>query len=211
MENQIQQIRQELEAAQNDIQEKRETFNKTQHLHRNHLLRLHEKMAFYSAGSISLSITYVGYLISQDKNILIEKIFTFPLYTYLLFSWFLLMLNLIISLFIRWTASRYVFWVRQGEYYKAKKELDTKRLSFLSTYPNIVFEKNRDKQTEIAICQSNINTLNNNLIPTNSRYEKLSFYVDKIFRVTTALFFVFGIFSLTFFASWSVFLRLFLI
>lgn len=62
----------------------------------------YEKIAFYSAGSLSLSITFLGYISSWTTNPLRYSSFIgLPVYYILLFSWVTLFLSMIFSLYMR--------------------------------------------------------------------------------------------------------------
>lgn len=203
---QILKTKQELENAQNELENARKIFNETSNSYRSNILRVFEKIAFYSVGSMSLSITYVGYILSQKTGILNEIIFCLPLYIYLFISWGFLVISLLTTLFVRWTDITYVFWARQKEYYKAKKKEHEKMIPFLDTYPTIIFSSGETKESEKAIYQNNIKTLNEILIPTSANYEKKSFLLDRIIRYVAVGSFVLGILLLLFFAVWTVYL-----
>jgi len=204
---QILRTKQELESAQNEVETARRIFEDTNTSYRSNILQVFEKIAFYAVGSISLSITYVGYILSQQTEILKETVFYLPLYVYLFISWAFLVLSLLTTLFVRWTDITCVFWARQKEYYKAKKKEGEKMIPFLDTYPTIIFPNDKDKESEKAIYQGNIKTLDDVLIPTTTKYEEKSFVLDRIIRYIAIASFIIGILILLFFATWTVYLR----
>lgn len=204
---QILKTKQELENAQNELENSRKIFNETSISYRNNILQVFEKIAFYSVGSISLSITYVGYVLSQKTGVLSEIVFYMSLYVYLFISWGFLVVSLLTTLFVRWTDITYVFWARQKEYYQAKKKEHEKMIPFLETYPTLVFPSGKNKETEKAIYQTNIATLDTVLIPTTVGYEKRSFLLDRIIRYIAIGSFVLGILVLLFFVTWTVYLQ----
>jgi len=204
---QILKTKQELESAQNEVETSRKIFEDTNTSYRSNILQVFEKIAFYAVGSISLSITYVGYVLSQQTEILKEIVFYLPLYVYLFISWAFLVLSLLTTLFVRWTDITYVFWARQKEYYKAKRKEGEKMIPFLDTYPTIIFPNGKDKESEKAIYQENIKTLDTVLIPTTIKYEEKSFLLDRIVRYIAITSFIVGILILLFFATWTVYLR----
>lgn len=66
----------------------------------------YEKLAFYSAGIISLSVTFVGYIVSKSEIVLFEKFLCLDLYQLLIISWAMLLLSLLLSISIRlWGAA----------------------------------------------------------------------------------------------------------
>src|SRR3989338_10236421 len=136
---QILKTKQELESAQNEVETSRKIFEDTNTSYRSNILQVFEKIAFYAVGSISLSITYVGYVLSQQTEILKEIVFYLPLYVYLFISWAFLVLSLLTTLFVRWTDITYVFWGKQKVYYQAKNKAAEKMIPFIESYPTIIF------------------------------------------------------------------------
>jgi hypothetical protein len=67
----------------------------------------YEKTAFYSAGIISLSLTFIGYILSKPNNILFYKVCGLPLYYVIFAAWLSLFLSLILSLYIRLFSSQH--------------------------------------------------------------------------------------------------------
>lgn len=204
---QIFQTKQELESAQNEVETARKLFEDANTSYRSNILQVFEKIAFYAVGSISLSITYVGYVLSQQTEVLKETIFCLPLYVYLFASWAFLVASLLTTLFVRWTDITYVFWGRQKEYYKAKKKEGEKMIPFFESYPAIIFQEGKTKDTEIAIYRENLKTYTDILIPKTEKYEKQSFLLDRIIRYIAIASFVIGILFLLFFTTWTVYLR----
>lgn len=60
-----------------------------------------EKIAFYSAGIISLSITFLGYILSKSGMVLFDKSFGVPLFYWIFIAWGFLFITLFLSLYIR--------------------------------------------------------------------------------------------------------------
>ena len=205
---QILQTKQELESVQNEVEIARKIFEDTNTSYRDNSFQVFEKIAFYAVGSISLSITYVGYVLSQQTEVLKVSVFYLPLYDYLFISWAFLVLSLFTTLFVRWTDITHTFWASQKEYYKAKKKKEEKKISFFQSYPNIVFQDGKSKDTETAICGENVKKYTDVLIPTTERYEKRSSSLGRIIRYMAISSFVMGIVSLVFFATWTVYLRI---
>ena len=97
---QILQTKQELESVQNEVEIARKIFEDTNTSYRDNSFQVFEKIAFYAVGSISLSITYVGYVLSQQTEVLKVSVFYLPLYVYLFISWAFLVLSLFTTLFV---------------------------------------------------------------------------------------------------------------
>ena len=76
----------------------------------------YEKIAFYSAGIISLSITFIGYIVSKPGKILFEEIFGIRLYQLLIISWIILLLSLTFSIAIRLWGAAYAARVAHREW-----------------------------------------------------------------------------------------------
>ena len=178
------------------------SFIDSQVKYRDSLLIVFEKFAFYSAGIISLSITFLGYLFSQDKCILTEYFLYMPIYMYVYISWIFLIINLISSLFIRWTDSLYIFYNKQTYYYKSKKDFEDHKFKFMDIYPNMIFEK--DKASDIAVCKNNINILGKT-VDTLNKQEARYFKIDKALRVVSVITFVLGIVMLLLFVLVSTY------
>ena len=67
-----------------------------------------EKIAFYSAGIISLSITFLGYVLSKSGIVLFDKALGIPLYYWIFTAWGFLFIALILSLYIRVFSAQYL-------------------------------------------------------------------------------------------------------
>ena len=123
--------RQELEQAQTELSENGGVFMKVQLEVKDKLISVAEKMSLYSAGIISLSFTFIGYLISQ-KSIKFSITFLYiPAYYYLYLSWALLAINLLIGLTIRKFEALYDFYGSQRKYHESEKIFKRKKLKFL--------------------------------------------------------------------------------
>lgn len=60
-----------------------------------------EKIALYSGGIISISITFIGYLLSKDATVLLQEFLGFHLYWLIFLAWALLFLSLMLGIYIR--------------------------------------------------------------------------------------------------------------
>lgn len=79
-----------------------------------------DKLAFQSAGIVSLSMTFVGYLLEDYRGVLATPLVEIPLYQYLFASWFLLAATLLLSLFVRWWSARHVVWAASSNFFETK-------------------------------------------------------------------------------------------
>jgi len=64
-------------------------------------ITFYEKIALYSGAIISLSITFIGYLISKDPSIFLRVEFGIPLYVFIFFAWGFLATSLFAGIYIR--------------------------------------------------------------------------------------------------------------
>lgn len=81
----------------------------------------YEKLAFYTAGAIPLSITFVGYLVSKPGNLLSKDFLFLKLYELLMISWGLLFLSLVLSIGLRLWGADYAFRTAHKEWLEELK------------------------------------------------------------------------------------------
>lgn len=98
-----------------------------------------EKMAFYSAGAISLSITFLGYLL-QKYNVLLTQHFLFlPVYYVLYLSWICSTITIVTGIFTKKIDAMYRYYVAIAEYFDKNKTQQEKVLGLVETdYPIIL-------------------------------------------------------------------------
>src|SRR5271157_5400151 len=85
-------------------------------------ITFYEKMAFYAAGIISLSITFLGYVISKNQAVIWVVFAGAPL-AYLIFtSWILFVGCLLIGVSYRRIWSDFLFYTSYKEYLEAQKK-----------------------------------------------------------------------------------------
>ncbi len=65
-----------------------------------------EKIALYSGGVISVSITFTGYLLSRNAAVFIAPIFGVPLYVILFLGWIFLFFSLLLGIYIELFTAR---------------------------------------------------------------------------------------------------------
>lgn len=189
----------DVQTAQKATNKAVERFETSQISYKKEVTTVFEKMSIFSAGIISLSITFLTTLIPENKDLLTENTLKIPTYIFLYVSWILLTLNLIVGLAIRWFDSLYNFFSAQLNWQKKRKELEKTNLQFNQRYPNIVFSQNSNRENEVAIGEKNIKTLTNFLIPETQKKETFYFKTGRIFQKIAVIFFVLGLLSLLFF------------
>lgn len=196
--------KQAIEDAQDKMRKVVKEFSSMQYKYRKNINSIYEKMAFYSAGIISLSITFIGFLVSREQH-LTQHFLCIPIYVYIYSSWIILAITIILSLLIKWIDSKYLFYNSQLNYHKSRKELEEKRIDFFKNYPNILFEKNSNQEKEIATSQKNIEILDSCLINKTSKRESRNFKLQIIFKILASVLFAAGILLLIIFAIASTF------
>ena len=101
-----------------------------------------EKMAFYSAGAISLSITFLGYLLQKYNIFLLEKVLFVPIYHILYLSWICSAITIITGISAKRVDSLYRYYVAVADYFGSNKTQQEKVLDLIDTdYPIILDEE----------------------------------------------------------------------
>lgn len=197
-------LQKELEESQDNRVIEWKKFQEAEKEYRDSTVSFFDKISFYSAGIISLSITFLGYLLSQEKLILLSCFFKIPIYYFLYISWPLLMLALIAGLLVRRNDAFHNFFSCQCHYYKSEEEFHNKKTEFLEVYPHII-SKNNDIEKDIEICKNNSKRLKEDIIckleKNENKYFKYYTLVQKISVIT----FVLGIFFLLLFTIFSTY------
>lgn len=189
----LQKLVQDISSSQKEAKEAGKKFYDSQINYKRELLTIFEKMSLFSAGIISLSITFVSGLVPTYKNLMLTQLFTLPIYIYLYISWTSLTLNLIIGLFLRWADALYLFFNQQKEYHKKNKKFQEVKLSFDNNYPNIIFSEDTNKDQEIQTGIKNIETLKDTLIPAVEKKENLYYLISKGLQSGSVITFILGI------------------
>lgn len=167
------------------------------------LIKTVEKFALYSAGIISLSITFLGYLIEQNKTILLTEMYKISLIGYLFLSWIFLVITLIIGLMVRFWNAFYLFYETTSDYLKWRSAYKN-RLVKLSKLNYPIISSTDDKQTFIDITQKESEDLSINSTKTKKSAEKY-FTITRFVCKYIILFFILGVILLTIFASVTVY------
>jgi hypothetical protein len=104
---------QELKSSQERSANVKKVMAEEAEAHRKSWETLHNNIAIFSSGTIALSITYLGYLQSGGATIA---------HPWILFvSWFCLLINIPMSLFVPFVYTYYVSYSRTGEFQNAMK------------------------------------------------------------------------------------------
>lgn len=164
-----------------------------------------EKIALYSAGIISLSMTFIGYLFSKDATVIQDKVWSVPLYSFAFLSWILLFLSLVLGLSVRFFFARYL-----------SRQLHTEWLRFFSDDWDRALREGRTGELirvqEADDIPANMRLINQGVIVgdlkkvlTRSR-KSLDVYVKigSFLRPVTISLFVFGCVAILFFVSLSI-------
>lgn len=152
-------------------------------------IAFYEKMAFYSAGIISLSITFLGYVISKNQTTIWVSLAGIPL-AYLIFtSWVLFACCLLIGIFYRRIWSDFLFYTSYKEYLEAQKTNCEERVSFQEHYPgHILSTHGKTREELIAIERENVQIVSEKLKKIEGKETKYGRLGDVIGVVCTACF-----------------------
>lgn len=196
---QNQKLVQDVQSAQKATNKAAGYFEESQLTYKKEMITVFEKMSLFSAGIISLSITFVGALIPDNSTLLAENILGVPVHVLLYISWASLTLNLIFGLAVRWADSMYLFFNAQGYWHKRRKKHEELNLQLNESYPNLVFSEDTSRENEIVIAKRNIETLSSTLIPRTKKKETFYFKVTKNIQKSATLTFALGILFLLIF------------
>ena len=98
------------------------SFTKTQRRVNSDLVKVVERVVFYSAGIISLSMTFIGSLLHDGTNPVRIVVHCVPLIYPLFFAWSALLLAFLSGLFVRWHNGKHLFFVDASDHYKKSQE-----------------------------------------------------------------------------------------
>lgn len=164
------------------------------------LRRYYEKIAFYSVGAVSLSVTLLGFILKEFKQILwFSLINEIPIVAFLCLSWIYFVLALITGIvYIRFRAFYASYW--GGRIYsEARKEFEQKRLELIKYYPGeILFSNGGTAEGAVKTGIANIKKLNWAL-KYNTTREKIYYFLMLVVGSIAELSFVLGITALVVF------------
>ncbi len=185
------------EATSHFVKETTKLVNDVQLEHKRDLIAFNDKIALYSSGVISLSITFVGFIISLDTAILAHNIsilnkLVFPI-KYLLFTaWGFFSISLISSLFIRLNISLQIFYSRKRSWIESQKEYSKAYLDLYKINPNSTLGDYETFEDAVEVQVKNILSYEKPLKETSFR-EKLFQYFVGFLNYLSILCFVAGI------------------
>lgn len=105
-------------------------FNETQAKVIEEYVSVVEKIALYSAGIISLSITFFGGLLDKHVDLLHVCVFGVATKNLLLYSWIAFLIAFITGLFTRWFNATYLFWSSRAEQVNDSNALTQARIDY---------------------------------------------------------------------------------
>ena len=196
------------------IKESTELIANTQEKLGSALDSFYEKIAFYSAGTLSLSVTFLGYVSSWPTNpvryLQCTAYVCFPIYFILLFSWAMLLLSLVLGLYIRLFLSKNLLFQVWKEHIKLNIE-ETENASINPTIHVSETGKTTINNTELSaeeFVKQNENTkgLLRGLLAKHSFKESLFNFISKNHELIITSIFVLGLVSNLVFA-FSIFYK----
>lgn len=149
-----------------DIINKQERLNKAgkhnQELSKEHLSALgkfYDNLALYSAGAISLSVTFMGYIISSKPEVLNESIFGFGIINFLYISWFAFVVSFIASLLVKKYSAYHLSAFGFSNYTKHYKEFCEVKVQYLKSNPQDLIFQDGDLDENLNVQKSNLNKI----------------------------------------------------
>lgn len=131
----------DLDTASDSLNKSATNFNEVQNQVKDTYAYILERIGFYSAGIISLSITFLGYVIDKYKSIFLGDFLKIHLFFYLYVSWCFLVLSLTLSFANRWFNNSYSYYVSNQDYMEKNKTFKEKWLQLLQSGYPVVFRE----------------------------------------------------------------------
>ncbi len=151
--NEIEKNKMAYDIANKELDKASKMFEERQIKTNNNSVKFSEKLSLSSIGIISLSMTFVGYLINENKQIFSSSLiccdYHFPIYVFLYFGWICLMVVSILGLFIRHFSNKYLYFNSLRYYLESDKKATKKKIPYLETYPNIHDINGKNKEEMI--------------------------------------------------------------
>ncbi len=188
----------------NSIQEAAIAYSDANDEHTKALSSFYEKLALYSGGVISLSITFIGYLISVEVDVLTEEAFSVPLYEIVFLGWGLLFVTLLVGIYIRvFTAEHtsrmlHAEWVRLHA--EERKEMVAMAEEGRLTFNGIAPEDEPEKIEELRISATEFAGLAELSKGRAARYG----IVGSLLRKSAFFFFIIGNLCVLLFSALSI-------
>ena len=182
------------------LQRAGDIFDKIQDDVREQLIKFLEKLILYSAGIISLTLTFITGFLGDKKDILLTTFWGIPLYYYLFSSWILFGLNIITGLTSIYFDNLYLYSYGIWNFAKKNKDEQESMLDLLKSGRPFVFANNLNHTSAVE--------------DVNKRIEKLDKKVSK-FKISETKYYKLKLMlkrsAITFFASGLVVLIIFIL
>jgi hypothetical protein len=126
------------------------SFNDTQIKVNEDIVQALQQLSYVAAGTISLSITFLGYLLSQGETtravLASHFLMGIPLIWLLFVSWILLSVAVILGLLYRFFNSWYLYGTAGSDWAETNKKAKEKMLEFIDAGLPIFFEETNDRE-----------------------------------------------------------------
>ena len=206
--NEIEKNKMAYDTATKELNKASKMFEERQIETNNNSVKFSEKLSLSSVGIISLSMTFVGYLINENKQIFSLPFiccdYHFPIYVFLYFGWGFLMVVSILGLFIRHFSNKYLYFNSQRYYLESKKETTEKRISFLKIYPNIDDVNDRSRKEIINDEKQELGNIEEQLSSSKRKKEDFLLKLQNSSMQIIIISFVIGIISILSFIILSI-------
>lgn len=144
---QYQKERNNIESASKTATEAGEDFKQIQEDVNKEIIKGLNQLSYFSVASISLSITFLGYLLSSDnaKSLLTSTVWNIELLWILYASWILLLASLVTGLLVRFWNSFYLYYEGAHHWTSSMAKFKEAMVSFSDKGYPIVFNDIEDK------------------------------------------------------------------
>lgn len=149
-------IRAGLESANEELKDAAAHFNSIQPKVNKDLVASLEKIALYSAGIVSLSLTFVGSISDGGIDVLNRMLLHQPIKYFLFLSWTFLLAAFICGLFYRWFNARSLYWIAAADWIKKRfSSMNVQRQAIIKGFP-IIFTDGTEKDVYIKEIQERV-------------------------------------------------------
>jgi hypothetical protein len=163
-----------------------------------------EKMGFYSAGIISLSTTFIGFIISVDKSVIAQELaFQIPISLLLFASWFIFAACLVLAFAYKWFDNYYMYYSSKFNLVKNHRDYDKEQLKLIKADSNIDFAENITHEIYSNDLTKKIKQLEE-IITNTDKKQKEHLKISTILQYIIPILFILGIILLLFFISLSI-------
>lgn len=180
-----------VESASKKVQEEIVNHNTFSELYRATVKSIDEKVILLSAGSISLSLTFVGILFNSTRDVSRLD------YTFLILSITVWLISIVTLLLSRWIEATYLATSVHGHYLNALERKTKAEIEFYKAYPNIIssdtLQRFTDQELDRVIKDGEDHyKLVNDSVKKYSEKESLYEKLHKGFRLSGHILFVAG-------------------